>query len=48
MENVHFFYIFRIKLVSCFTLIIIFLRLNLVDSFDFNYAVIIVLIFKHF
>ena len=47
MENVHFFYISRINLVSFFTLII-FLRLNLVFSFDFNYVVVMVLIFKHF
>ena len=44
----HFFYIFSINLVSLFTLIIIFFRLNIVYSFDFNYVVVIVLIFKHF
>ena len=51
MENVHFFYIIihsRINLVSFFTLIIFFLRLNLVYSFDFNDVVVIVLMFKHF
>ena len=48
MEIVHFFYKSRINLVSYITPIINFLRLNLVNSFDFNYVVVIVLIFKHF
>ena len=44
---VHFFYISRNNLVSFFTLIIIF-ALHPVYSFDFNYVVVIVLIFKNF
>ena len=48
MENVHFFYLSRINLVLFFFADNFFLRLNLVYSFDFNYIVVIVLIFKHF
>ena len=50
MENVHFFYISRIYVASFFFFCAdnIFLRLNLVCNFDFNYLVGIVLIFKHF
>ena len=49
MENVHFFYISRIYVASYFFCADnIFLRLNLVCNFDFNYVVVIVLIFKHF
>ena len=47
MVNVQFFYISRINLASFISLMIIFQRLNLVYSFDFNYVVVIVLIFKH-
>ena len=46
-KNVYFFYISRNNLVSFFMLIE-FLRLHLVYSFDFDYVVVIVLIFKHF
>ena len=48
MENVHFFYISRINLASFFCAGNIFLRLNLVYSFAFNYVVVTVLIFKYF
>ena len=41
MEKVHFLYISRINLVSFCSLIIFFLRLRLVYSFDFNYVVVI-------
>ena len=47
MENVNFFYISRISLASFFFADNNFLRLNLVYSFDFNYVVVLVLIFKH-
>ena len=42
MEKVISLYISRINLVSFCSLIIIFLRLRLVSSFDFNYVVVIV------
>ena len=44
----HFFYIYSINQVSFFFADNSFLRLNIVYSFDFNYVVVIVLIFKHF
>ena len=49
MENVHFFYI----IIQDYSSLIfyadnIFLRLNLVYSFEFNDVVVIVLMFKHF
>ena len=51
MENVHFFYISIYPVLSNlihFLRKYFFLRLNLVNSFDFNYVVVIVLILKHF
>ena len=42
MGKVHFIYISKINLVSFRSLIIFFLRLNLVYSFDFNYVEVIV------
>ena len=42
MEKVHFLYISRINLVSFCSLILIFLRLRLVYSYDFNDVVVIV------
>ena len=49
MENVHFFYIIIQDLSSLiFYADNIFLRLNLVYSFDFNDIVVLVLMFKHF